>query len=146
MNHCLIEVSVQKAPTTRYTQDSKTPIAEMEVMFSGLRPEDGESQLKAVGWGNIASQLQNNVHAGQKLLLEGRLRMNTFTRQDGTKEKQAELTISKFHHMQSDSPNIPLNDQNSPKEIANSNNGSMTGEPANWNSSPLIPDTDEIPF
>ena len=146
MNHCLIEVLVQKAPTTRYTQDSKTPIAEMEVIFSGLRPEDGESQLKAVGWGNIASQLQSNVHEGQKLLLEGRLRMNSFTRQDGTKEKQAELTISKFHHMQINSPDSPLDAESSPKRTENSNDQDISGEPSNWNSAPLIPDTDEIPF
>ena len=88
MNHCVLEVQVKKAPTIRYTQDNKTPIAEMEVSFKGLRPYDLPGELKVVGWGNMAQELQNQVQAGQKLVLEGRLRMNTVPRQDGTKEKK----------------------------------------------------------
>ena len=54
MNHCMLEVTVKLAPTIRYTQDNKTAIAEMEVAFEGLRAEDPESSIKAVGWGNMA--------------------------------------------------------------------------------------------
>ena len=86
MNHCILEVQVKKAPTIRYTQDNKTPIAEMEVLFKGLRADDSPGELKVVGWGNMAQELQSRVVAGQKLVLEGRLRMNTVPRQDGTKE------------------------------------------------------------
>ena len=46
MNHCLLEVQVKKAPTIRYTQDNKTPIAEMEVLFEGLRADDSPGELK----------------------------------------------------------------------------------------------------
>ncbi|NDD69137.1 MAG: single-stranded DNA-binding protein, partial [Synechococcaceae bacterium WB9_4xC_028] len=48
MNHCVLEVEVLEAPTLRYTQDNQTPIAEMEVRFDGLRPDDPAGQIKVV--------------------------------------------------------------------------------------------------
>lgn len=98
MNHCLLEVEVLEAPQVRYTQDNRTPVAEMTVRFDGLRPEDPPGQLKVVGWGNLAQDLQNRVQVGQRLMLEGRLRMSTVPRQsDGVKEKRAEFTLSRLH-------------------------------------------------
>jgi single-strand DNA-binding protein len=97
VNHCLLEVEVLEAPQVRYTQDNQTPVAEMAVQIEGLRPDDPPGQLKVVGWGNLAQDLQNRVQVGQRLVLEGRLRMNTVTRQDGIKEKRAEFTLARLH-------------------------------------------------
>ncbi|WP_411876017.1 single-stranded DNA-binding protein [Vulcanococcus limneticus] len=97
MNHCLLEAEVLEAPQVRYTQDNQTPVAEMAVQIEGLRPDDPPGQLKVVGWGNLAQDLQNRVQVGQRVVLEGRLRMNTVTRPDGVKEKRAELTLARLH-------------------------------------------------
>ena len=97
MNHCLLEVEVLEAPQVRYTQDNQTPVAEMAVRFDGLRPEDPPGQIKVVGWGNLAQDLQNRAQAGQRLVVEGRLRINTVSRADGVKEKRAELTLARLH-------------------------------------------------
>ena len=97
VNHCLLEVEVLEAPQVRYTQDNQTPVAEMAVQLDGLRPDDPPGQLKVVGWGSLAQDLQNRVQVGQRLMVEGRLRMNTVTRQDGVKEKRAEFTLSRLH-------------------------------------------------
>ncbi len=86
-----------EAPQLRYTQDNQTPVAEMPVRLEGLRPDDPPGQLKVVGWGNLAQDLQNRVQVGQRLVLEGRLRMSTVTRQDGLKEKRAEFVLSRLH-------------------------------------------------
>jgi single-strand DNA-binding protein len=93
----LLEVEVLEAPQLRYTQDNQTPVAEMPVRLEGLRPDDPPGQIKVVGWGNLAQDLQNRVQVGQRLLLEGRLRMSTVTRQDGLKEKRAEFVLSRLH-------------------------------------------------
>ncbi len=159
MNHCLLEVEVIKAPTVRYTQDNQTPIAEMDVCFDGLRPDDAPGQLKVVGWGNLAQDLQNRVHVGQKVVIEGRLRMNTIPRQDGTKEKRAELTLSRVHPLaekanqinnnlnsHSDSPPSSSSQSQSPEQVKHEKTLNAESDQANWNSSPLIPDTDDIPF
>lgn len=97
LNHCLLEVEVLEAPQVRYTQENQTPVAEMTVRFDGLRPDDPPGQLKVVGWGNLAQDLQNRVRVGQRLVLEGRMRMNTVSRQDGIKEKRAEFTLARLH-------------------------------------------------
>ena len=152
MNHCVIEVDVLQAPTLRYTQDNQTPIAEMEVGFDALRPDDPRGQLKVVGWGNLAQDLQNRVQVGQRLLIEGRLRMNTVPRQDGTKEKRAEFTLARLHPVggsdaaaaQAPSPaTVPA--KQAPAAAAAA--PSPAKEPAaQWNTAPLVPDTDDIPF
>ena len=97
MNHCLLEVEVLEAPQVRYTQENQTPVAEMAVRFDGLRPEDPPGQIKVVGWGNLAQDLQNRAQVGQRLVVEGRLRINTVSRADGVKEKRAELTLARLH-------------------------------------------------
>ena len=104
MNHCMLEVLVKKAPTVRFTQDNKTPLAEIEVEFDSLRSDDPPCAIKVVGWGKLAEELQNTVQVNSKLVIEGRLRMNTVPRQDGTKEKQAEFTLSKIHPFSTISP------------------------------------------
>ena len=154
MNHCLLEVTVKVAPTIRYTQDNKIPIAEMDASFEGLRAEDPPGLIKVVGWGNLAQELQNRVQVGQKVVLEGRLKMNTIPRQDGTKEKKAELTLARIHSGKQSNYSQDLHQNNFGPEPQDSNpipqgnevNREKGEEPVTWNSSPLIPDTDEIPF
>ncbi len=71
--------------------------------------------------------------------------MNSNARQDGPKEKQAEFTLSRIHPFSSDkaiSP-IPSNSQSNQKSNPTT---SLNNEGVKWDSSPLIPDTDDIPF
>ena len=145
MNHCMLEVLVKKAPTVRFTQDNKTPIAEIEVEFDSLRADDSPCELKVVGWGKLAEELQNTVQVNSRLVIEGRLRMNTVPRQDGTKEKKAEFTLSRIHPFafKTSVSSTPSKIQSNIK--SNSANFS-NNEGVKWDSSPLVPDTDDIPF
>ena len=150
MNHCVLEVDVLQAPTLRYTQDNQTPIAEMEVGFDALRPDDPRGQLKVVGWGNLAQDLQNRVQVGQRLLIEGRLRMYTVPRQDGTKEKRAEFTLARLHPV---TGGAVSGAQAQPAAAVPGKRTETAAAPApakepaaQWNTAPLVPDTDDIPF
>ena len=161
MNHCLLEVDVLEAPQVRYTQDNQTPVAEMTVRLDGLRPDDPPGQLKVVGWGNLAQDLQNRVQVGQRLMIEGRLRMNTVTRPDGLKEKRAEFTLSRLHPLgvaaaapadlppTAALPPPPAARSTAPQAQPSRSPSAPPPEPA-WNASPLVPDLpegdDEIPF
>ena len=141
----MLEVLVKKAPTVRFTQDNKTPLAEIEVEFDSLRADDPPCTIKVVGWGKLAEELQNTVQINSKLVIEGRLRMNTIPRKDGTKEKQAEFTLSRIHPFSSNKAvsSIPSKSQSNPKsDSANY----LNNEGVKWDSSPLVPDTDDIPF
>ena len=153
MNHCLIQAKVKTEPQMRYTKENQTPIAEMVVEIKGLRVDDPLSELKILGWGTIAQEMVDNLKEGQGVVIEGRLRMNNLTRKDGTKEKQAELTASRIHHITLSEKNSTKKDtaaiNKNSKEAMNDNksidttNG-LSNEP--WNSSPLVPEVDEIPF
>jgi single-stranded DNA-binding protein len=161
VNHCLLEVEVLEAPQVRYTQDNQTPVAEMSVQFDGLRPDDPPGQLKVVGWGSLAQDLQNRVQVGQRLMVEGRLRMNTVTRQDGVKEKRAEFTLSRLHSVGGSSAGAPMAASAAAPMAASRPPAAAPVRaaapapvaqptPPAWNASPLVPDLpegeDEIPF
>ena len=141
MNHCLIQAVINSVPQMRYTKDNQTPIAEMIVNFKGLRSEDPIRELKVLGWGNIAQGMVDELKEGQNIVLEGRLRMNSVTRKDGTKEKQPELTASKIHHI---TPAEQI--KSDQKESIITNDKKENPQNSNWDSSPLVPEVDEIPF
>ena len=174
VNHCLLEVEVLEAPQVRYTQDNQTPVAELLARFDGLRAEDPPGQIKVVGWGNLATDLQNRVQVGQRWVLEGRLRMNTVTRQDGVKEKRAELTLARLHPVgptpasampaapSAPAPSAPARGAGGAPPARRTGARSPQGEPPPgpapgkaappvWNTSPLVPEDlaegdDDIPF
>ena len=141
MNHCLIQAVINSAPQMRYTKENQTPIAEMIVNFKGLRSEDPTRDLKIIGWGNIAQEMVDELKEGQNIVIEGRLKMNSVTRKDGTKEKQPELTASKIHQISS--INVFNSDQ---KENSRSIDKKEINKNSSWDSSPLVPEVDEIPF
>ena len=149
MNHCLIQAVINSAPQMRYTQENKTPIAEMTINFKGLRDEDPSRELKVLGWGSIAQEMVEELKEGQNIVIEGRLRMNSVTRKDGTKEKQTELTASRIHHI---TPVEKATSDNRETNISHGNDSNSSEEKfgkqenSQWNSSPLVPEVDEIPF
>jgi single-stranded DNA-binding protein len=166
VNHCLLEAEVLEAPQLRYTQDNQTPLAELTVRIDGLRPDDPSGQLKVVGWGSLAQDIQNRLQVGQRLVLEGRLRMNTVPRPDGVKEKRAELILSRLHPLGDASaaaatpapaqppPATPRSAPPQPRAtaapaVAPPPPGIAAPAPI-WDPSPLVPregpDDDDIPF
>lgn len=95
MNNCILMAEIVEAPQLRYTADNQTPIAEFVVKFPGLREGDTSGQIKVVGWGNLATEIQERYRPGDRILLEGRLGMNTVERPEGFKEKRAEMTAQR---------------------------------------------------
>ena len=151
MNHCLIQSVIKINPQMRYTKDNQTPIAEMMVGIKGLRNDDPVNDLKVLGWGTIAQEMVDQLREGDCVVLEGRLRMNSVTRKDGTKEKQAELTASRIHHItkrEIDSNKINSEPNQITRKETNADMGQKeaNSENSNWNSAPLVPEVDEIPF
>lgn len=89
-------------PQLRYTPDNLA-VAEMLVQFPGVKPEDPPANLKVVGWGNLADEIHKRCHRGLRVVIEGRLGMNTIERKpEGFKEKRAELTAQKIHYLGAD--------------------------------------------
>ena len=141
MNHCLIQGVINSAPQMRYTKENQTPIAEMIINFKGLRSEDPARELKILGWGNIAQEMVDELKEGQNVVIEGRLRMNSVTRKDGTKEKQSEITASKIHKITTVEQVKTVQKENNVTSDKKEN-----PQGSSWDSSPLVPEVDEIPF
>lgn len=83
MNNCMLLAEIVQAPQLRYTSDNQTPVAEFVVQFPSLKDTDPAAQMKVVGWGNLAQEIQENYQLGQRVLLEGRLSMHTVDRPEG---------------------------------------------------------------
>ncbi|QZZ20041.1 single-stranded DNA-binding protein [Leptothermofonsia sichuanensis E412] len=157
MNSCILMAEIIQAPELRYTSENQTPIAEMLVQFPGSRPEDPPATLKVVGWGNLAQEIQEKYRLGDRVIIEGRLGMNTIDRPEGFKEKRAELTAQRIHPVGADTP------LESPVVAASSNSASQSFTArSNPSSTPTVkstgatfqpqpapvaePDFDDIPF
>jgi single-strand DNA-binding protein len=96
MNNCILMAEICDEPLQRYTPDGME-LAEMMVQFPSTREEEPPHMLKVVGWGRIAGEIKQNYHKGDKVILEGRLGMNTIQRREGFKEKQAELNLQRIY-------------------------------------------------
>ncbi|BAS58897.1 single-stranded DNA-binding protein [Leptolyngbya boryana NIES-2135] len=151
MNSIILLADIVQEPQLRYTSDNQTAIAEMRIEFSGLRPEDPPTKLKAVGWGNLAQEIQANYHEGDRVILEGRLTMNTVDRPEGFKEKQAELTIQKIYALNGASLSssvtaaAPVATPSAPAPVASAAPKRAAKAPA----APALesqPELDDIPF
>ncbi|MBE9037483.1 single-stranded DNA-binding protein [aff. Roholtiella sp. LEGE 12411] len=96
MNSCVLMAEIIQEPQLRYTADN-LGVTEMLVQFpNSQRTEDQLATLKVVGWGNLATEIQQNYHQGDRVILVGRLSMNTIDRPEGFKEKRAELTVQQI--------------------------------------------------
>jgi single-strand DNA-binding protein len=114
MNSCILMAEIISAPQLRYTKEDQTPVTEMIVKFEGSQPNDPSGTLRVVGWGNLASEIQQKYHQGDVVIIEGRLSMNTIEIKD-IKEKRAELVASRIHpvnknnlHSASSSPSVEI--------------------------------------
>lgn len=98
MNSCILMVEISSAPQLRHTPDNME-VAEMMVMFPGLRADDPPATLRVVGWGKTASELHANYQAGDRVIIEGRLGMRSFDRPEGFKEKRADFTVQRIYRV-----------------------------------------------
>ncbi|AIE73453.1 MULTISPECIES: single-stranded DNA-binding protein [unclassified Synechocystis] len=96
MNSFVLMATVIREPELRFTKDNQTPVCEFLVEFPGIRDDSPKESLKVVGWGNLANTIKETYHPGDRLIIEGRLGINTVERQEGFKEKRAELTAARI--------------------------------------------------
>jgi single-strand DNA-binding protein len=104
MNSCVLMAEIISEPQLRFTQEAQLAVTEMTVQFPALRAEESAGTLKVIGWGNLAEQMQSQFHQGDRVVIEGRLGMNSIDRPEGFKEKRAELTASRIHILGADTP------------------------------------------
>lgn len=104
MNSCILMAKVFREPELRSTPDGMT-VADMLVEFEGLGPEDPTTTVKVVGWGKLAEEIKHKYNNGDRIIIEGRLSMNTIELPEGYKEKRAELVASRIYPLDGSSIN-----------------------------------------
>ena len=102
MNNFVLMAEIVQEPQLRYTSDNQLPVTEMTVQFAGIRAEDRPSTMKVIGWGNLAQEIQEQFHVGDRVILEGRLGMVSFERPEGFRDKRAEMTAQRIHRIELD--------------------------------------------
>lgn len=102
MNNFVVMAEIVQEPQLRYTSDTQLPVTEMTVQFAGIREEDRPSAMKVIGWGNLAQEIQEQFHVGDRVILEGRLGMVSFERPEGFRDKRAEMTAQRIHRVELD--------------------------------------------
>lgn len=99
MNSCILMAEIVGEPELRSTQEGMA-VSNVLIEFAGIREEDPTAKIKLVGWGNLAEEMKNNYHNGDRVIIEGRLSMNIIEI-DGYKEKKAELVASRIYPLNS---------------------------------------------
>jgi single-strand DNA-binding protein len=169
MNSCILMAEVVQDPQLRYTSESQLAVAEMWVEFEGIRDEDPRERLKVVGWGNLAQEIQETYKIGDRIIIEGRLGMNTIDRPEGFKEKRAEMTAQRIYRLGADggavltastasgsssSTSAPAKTESQPAKAKPARTSRPNASeappapayPAAPTPSPETPDYDDIPF
>lgn len=154
MNSCILMAQIIKEPELRYTTDNQLPTSQMLVQFPALKPEDSPATLRVVGWGDLATEIKENFHEGDQVIIQGRLQINSIDRPEGFKEKRAELSISKIYKVgettsfTASTSNSSYNPTSTPISVAAATPISAPPsayKPSTEKSTPE-PDLDDIPF
>jgi single-strand DNA-binding protein len=96
MNSCTIGGTVLEKPESRYTSDGENKVANFYIeFFYGATDNRKTAKLKTIAWGLNAEQAEN-LEAGDVVILEGRLSMNSIESNEGFKEKRAEFTANRI--------------------------------------------------
>ncbi|WP_218079518.1 single-stranded DNA-binding protein [Anthocerotibacter panamensis] len=96
MNSIVLLGEVATRPELRETQDGLAR-ASFILRFGAQRPEEPDYQVQVVAFGNTAGEVNDQYVQGDQVVVEGRLQMNSITKQDGTREKRAEVIVRRLH-------------------------------------------------
>lgn len=80
---------VVKAPEKRFTQNNLA-ITNLTVNLSGSE----ETLVRVVSMGNLAETVENTVKAGDRILVDGRLQVETYKTQDGKDKRIIQINAS----------------------------------------------------
>ena len=153
MNSFVLMAKIVRSPELRYTPDNQVAVANMILEFDSIGQNESPYNLKAVGWGNLATDINEKYKEGDEVIIEGRLAMNTIDRPEGFKEKKAELIISRIFPINnngkysSTTSNNVVPFDNSPSPSVNTSSETISVSEDNNISSTTSPsDLDDIPF
>ena len=123
----------------RDPEQSETKTGKKVTNFSiGCRTgQDETTWVKCTVWGNRGDVVMQYMHKGNRVTVAGSAKLNEYETKEGLPGKALEMDVNDFtlpERSADAAPSAPT-----PKQTQSS-------APAQWNTAPLIPDTDDIPF
>lgn len=119
MNKIILLGRLVKDPEIKYTPSEKC-VAQFSIAVN--RPtKNSEGQYEAdfiniVAWNKTAELIGNYVHKGQRILVEGRLQIRSYTAQDGSKRSATEVIADRVEFIETKEKNAP---QAKPDDFSN---------------------------
>ena len=105
MNSCILMAQIISEPELRSTQDQMS-VSTMMVEFESTKEGEDPGKVQVEGWGKLAEEIKNTYSAGDQVIIEGRLSMNSFEMPEGYKEKRAKLVASRIYPLSSVSAGV----------------------------------------
>ena len=108
MNKIILLGRLVKDPEIKYTPSEKC-VAQFSIAVN--RPtKNAEGQYEAdfiniVAWNKTAELIGNYVHKGQRILVEGRLQIRSYTAQDGGKRSVTEVIADRVEFIETEAKN-----------------------------------------
>lgn len=153
MNSIVLMGEIVSDPEARVTNDN-LDVTSMMVQFPGIRPEDDPSQVKVTVFGELAKTVASTCQRGEQITVEGQIHILTVDRQDGRKDKVAEINVRRVYPLGTGLPQ-PLPTGSTGTSSSPSPAPQRTGAPQpapapsrapSRSPSPAEPNLDDIPF
>ena len=102
--------------------------------------QDETTWVKCTVWGNRGDVVMQYMHKGSRVTVAGSAKLNEYTNKEGEQAKSLEMEVNDFTLPEKQADSAPA------APSAPSPRQKQSSPPAQWNTAPLIPDNDEIPF
>ena len=102
MNRAILLGRLTKDPEARYT-DAGEAIARFTLAVNRPKARDGKDEadfIPVVAWGKNAELLAASVTKGQRLLVEGRIRVRSYDDKDGARRYVTEISLDRFEYIE----------------------------------------------
>ena len=90
-------------PEVRYTQSGKVVVQFTLAINRNYKNAEGGYDadfINCVAWGKIAERIGNSVTKGQRLLVEGSIRIRSYETKDGGKRWVTEIQVDGFEYVE----------------------------------------------
>jgi len=103
MNKIILLGRLTKNPEIKYTNSGKVVATFTLAVDRPFASADGKKEsdfIDCVLWGKSAELLGNSVSKGQRVLVEGRLQIRSYTDKDGNKRYKTEVVCNNFEYIE----------------------------------------------
>ena len=101
MNIVILMGRTTKEIELRYTAQSFMPVARFTLAVDRPYTKQGEEKktdfISCVAFGRLAENLEKYVRKGRRIVIEGRIQVDSYDRDDGSKGYSTSIIVERFH-------------------------------------------------